>query len=398
MDSNTTFGSGIRHYWHLEEGMYFLNNGSFGATPKEVLLVQNEWRRRMESQPIRFVMHELSVAIRNSASIMGEYLGADGEDIVFVDNASTGVNAVLRSLIPQLQPGDELLTTSHVYNAVRQTMLYVCSLTGAKYVEVDVPFPFSTAEDIVSAVKQAITPRTVFAMFDHITSPTGIVFPIQELVDMCKEHSIKVMIDGAHTPGMVDIHLNKLGADWFTGNFHKWLFAPKGSAFLWTAKKHQASIHSPIISHGYTMGYHAEFDFNGTKDWSPFLSAPDGLAFWKSLGGSAIRDYNNDLTRKARSLLLQVVPQTVPVPEELLASLATIVLPLKITTDNPMTESTTLHDMFWDRHSIEVPIFPFAGSLLLRVAVQCYNELREYEQLALVLPDVIREYQELNAN
>jgi isopenicillin-N epimerase len=394
MDSNTTFGSGIRHHWHLEDDMYFLNNGSFGATPKDVLLVQDEWRKRMERQPIRFVMRELPAAIRNSASIMGEYLGADGEDIVFVDNASTGVNTVLRSLLSQLKPGDELLTTSHVYNAVRQTMLYVCSLTGAKYVEVEVPFPFRSSEDIVSAVKQAITPRTVFAMFDHITSPTGIVFPIQELVEVCKEHNIQVMIDGAHTPGMVDINLNKLGADWFTGNFHKWLFAPKGSAFLWTAKKNQSVIHSPIISHGYTMGYHAEFDFNGTKDWSPFLSAPDGLAFWKSLGGSAIRDYNNDLTLKARSLLLEAVPQEIPVPNELLASLATIVLPLAITTDNPMAESTALHDIFWDKYSIEVPIFPFAGSLLLRVAVQCYNELREYERLASVLPDVIREYQE----
>ncbi|MBL7997420.1 MAG: aminotransferase class V-fold PLP-dependent enzyme [Candidatus Kapabacteria bacterium] len=397
MTHTPQFGGALRTNWHLQNGIYFLNNGSFGATPISVLQKQSEWRERFEQQPVFFTMRTLPVELRNAASIMGEFMGAQGEDIVFVDNASTGVNTVLRSLIPMLNEGDELITTSHVYNAVRQTMLYVCSLTGARYIEVDVPFPLASPEEVVERVRAAITPRTRFAMFDHITSPTGLVFPVADLIALCKEHGILTMIDGAHAPGMIDLHLDSLGADWYTGNFHKWLFAPKGSAFLWTAKQHQPTTHSSIISHGYSMGYHAEFDFNGTKDWSPFLCAPDGLAFMQQLGIENVRRYNRTLALEARSMMISAVPQPLPAPESMLESLAAIVLPCAIRThENPMADAMAIHDMLWDGERIEVPVFPFAtgGSvkLLLRIAAQVFNEAAEYKHLCDVLPGILELY------
>ncbi|MFN8366199.1 MAG: aminotransferase class V-fold PLP-dependent enzyme [Candidatus Kapaibacterium sp.] len=380
------YGKQIRHKWLLEDGMTFLNNGSFGATPIEVLAVQREWQERLERQPLRFVMRELPVALRSAANQMGEFIGAAGEDIVFVDNATTGVNAVVRSLIGTLQPGDELLTTSHVYNAVRQTMLYVCKVTGAVYKEVEVPFPVQSSGDVLERIKHAITPRTRFAMFDHITSPTGIIFPVKEIVQHCKEHGILVMIDGAHAPGMVDLNVEDIGADWYTGNFHKWLFAPKGCAFLHATKQQQATTHATLISHGYNMGFHAEFDFNGTKDWSSYLSATAGLEFFRQNGGAELRAYNHALTLQARNELLRAVPQQLPAPDDMLGSLAAIVLPVELEEQgDPIKQTTAMHDVLWDKHNIEVPIFPLSGKILLRVAVQCFNELPEYQHCASVL-------------
>lgn len=380
---STNFGKTIRHHWLLED-CYFLNNGSFGATPRSVLEVQRQWQERLERQPVRFVMSELPTLLRQTATTMAQFMGAEGEDLVFVDNASTAVNTVLRGLVGQLQPGDELLTTSHVYNAVRQTFKYICSITGARYVEVPVPFPIASPQEVVQRVEAALTERTRFALFDHVTSATGILYPVEDLVRLCKSRGIKVMIDGAHTPGMLDPHLNRLGADWYTGNFHKWLFAPKGSAFLWTAKEHQATTHSVIISHGYTMGYHAEFDFNGTKDWSPFLSAPEGLAFLQSLGVEEVRGYNHQLALKAREHLLNALPQAEPAPTSMLTSMVSIVLPIALEED-PMAQCRRIHDSLWQEHAIETPVFPLDDNILLRIAAQVYNEESEYAYLADVL-------------
>jgi len=263
-------------------------------------------------------------------------------------------------------------------------MLYVCSVTGAVYKEVAVPFPVESPAQVIECIKDAITNRTRFAMFDHITSPTGVVFPVKEIVQLCKEHNILTMIDGAHAPGMVELNIEDIGADWYTGNFHKWLFAPKGCAFLHATKERQPLTHATLISHGYNMGFLAEFDFNGTKDWSAYLSATAGLRFFMENGGNTIRDYNNTLTLQARDLLLTALPQHLPAPDTMLGSLAAVKLPVQPEAD-AMKQTTAMHDVLWDMHRIEVPIFPLGDMLLIRVAVQCYNELAEYQHLTTVL-------------
>ncbi len=378
----TQFGRHLRSQWLLDPDVIFLNNGSFGATPISVLQTQHHWQEQFEREPIAFVGRSLHRELRAAAATMAAFMGARGEDVVFVDNATTGVNAVLRSLLPLLKPGDQLLTTSHVYNAVRQTMRYVAELAGAEYVEVPIPFPLDSADEVIERVRDALTEHTRFALFDHITSPTGLVFPVEQLVRLCKERGIWVMIDGAHAPGMIPLHLEQLNADWYTGNFHKWLFAPKGCSFLWTAPQWQPQTHPTVISHGYGRGYLAEFDFTGTKDWSAYLSAPAGLEFLEMLGVEQARRYNRSLALFAQELLSQTLGIAPPAPAEMIAFLAAVPLPSGDASDE---EAQRLHDWLFDEQRIEVPIFQHGGKLILRTASQVYNEVDEYRYLADVL-------------
>lgn len=372
--------SNIWSEFYLEDGMTFLNNGSFGATPRTVRAAQEEIRLQFERQPFRFALKELPVLLRSSAETLGKFIGARGEDIAFVENASTGINAVVRSMIPFLKSGDEILTTSHVYGAVRQTLIYAAECTGAKLIEVSVPFPIESPEQVIMAVKTAISENTKFAVLDHITSSTGIIFPIEKLVAVCKQYEIAVLVDGAHAPGMVELNLNSLGADWYTGNCHKWLFAPKGSAFLWTHPDHQAITHPTVISHNYKMGYTQEFDWTGTQDFSSFLSIPASIDFYNNHGGKNIRLRNHALTIEARNILAEAWNKPHPAPDEMLGFMAAVEAPVA-TTGTP-EESNVLHDWLWDIHRIEVPVMPFDGKLWIRISAQIYNTIEEYKILA----------------
>ena len=382
-----TYGFALRPHWGLQSDMVFLNNASFGATPLEVLQAQSEWRARMERQPVEFVMRRQGPALRTAAETMASFLGADSQDLVFVDNASTGVSTVLHSLLSVLKPGDEIMTTSHVYNAVRQTMKHVCSLCGATYREVDVPFPVTSQSEIRDRLRAAYTDSTRFVIVDHVTSPTGIIFPVEDIISDCHERGILVMIDGAHTPGMLSLNLRALDADWYTGNFHKWLYAPKGSAFLWTRRERQDMTHALVPSHGYSQGYTTEFDFMGTKDWSPYYCAMDGLHFFEKMGGFASCEHNRLLNIAAREILVKAVPQTALCPPSMLGFLAALVLPVQ--SDDAFSTGIKLHDVLWDTYSIEVPVMAFGSNVLLRTASHVFNEISEYEFLASVLPSVL---------
>ena len=390
-----TFGRAIRSKWLLDPDIIFLNNGSFGATPRQVLDVQHEWQQRFEREPVEFVRRHLHRELREAAATMAAFVGARGEDLVFVENATTGVNAVVRSILPHLKPGDELLTTSHVYNAVRQTLRYAADVSGCTYVEVPVPFPLGDAGEVVEAVHSALTNRTRFALFDHVTSPTGTIFPIEELVCICKERGIWVMVDGAHAPGMLPLHLEALGADWYTGNFHKWLFAPKGCAFLWTTPERQKLTHPVVISHGYQAGYLAEFDFTGTKDWSTYLSAPAGRAFYEQLGGESLYTYNRALALHAQSVLVRALDIEPPAPATMIAFLASVPLPVR---EPSIAAAERLSQWLFDKHRIEVPIMHWDGRLILRTASQVYNEEWEYEHLANIIEQWIRHGDSVTTN
>lgn len=324
------YGAALRTHWDLRSDMTFLNNASFGATPRVVMQAQSEWRARMERQPDEFVMRTQGPAVRAAAEEMAAFLGADAQDVAFVDNASMGVSTVVHSLLSVLKPGDELLTTTHVYNAVRQTMKHVAALCGAVVKEVEVPFPLVSADDVRARLRAAMSSRTRFVIVDHITSPTGCIFPVEGIIEDCRERGILVMIDGAHAPGMVPLNLTTLDADWYTGNFHKWMYAPKGSAFLWTRRDRQHMTHPLVPSHGYGQGYTAEFDFIGTKDWSAYTCAVDGLRFYERMGAQTAVEYNRSLNRAARHALLAALPQPEPCPESMLGFLSTVVLPIDL--------------------------------------------------------------------
>ena len=216
-------GKAVRHEWPLDWDFLSVNHGSFGAAPRVVLAAQQDWRRRMEQQPGRFMRAVLPDALRDAASRLGAFIGADGKDLAFVDNATTGCNAVLRSL--RLQPGDEIVVLTHGYGAVRNTVRYVTEQAGARMVEAAVPFPHPQADAVVANVAAALTKRTRLAVVDHITSASALVLPLQRIIAACRDASVPVLVDGAHGPAQVPLDMRALGADWYTGNCHKWLCA-----------------------------------------------------------------------------------------------------------------------------------------------------------------------------
>ncbi|MGQ9837155.1 MAG: aminotransferase class V-fold PLP-dependent enzyme [Cyanobacteriota bacterium] len=376
-----------RSLWRLDPQAIFLNHGSYGATPKMVLQAQNAWRERLEAQPVQFMAEVLPQALRAAAAQLADFVGAKSENLVFVENATNGVNAVLRSL--QFQPGDDIACTNHTYEAVRQALRFIAARSGARVVEAQVPFPIGGPEQVIAAFAAILTPQTRLAVLDHITSPTALIYPLSELIRLCRERGIPVLVDGAHAPGTLPLELENLGADWYTGNAHKWLFAPKGCAFLWVAPHQQAYTHPTVISHGFGQGFLAEFDWVGTRDPSSWLAISAALEFIQELGIDAIRQYNHALMMQARQLLLDRLAGIPPAPENMLGFMATLPLPpfwQQWMPDLPLPiRARRLHDHLWHTHCIEVPIIPFARKLWVRISAQLYNHLAEYEQLAQVL-------------
>ncbi len=381
------FGVALRPLWGLDPQVIFLNHGSFGATPKVVLQAQNHWRERLEAQPVRFMEEVLPQALRAAAAELANWVGAKPENLVFVENATSGINAVLRSL--DFQGGDEIAFTNHTYPAVRQTIQWVSQRTGSLAVEAQIPFPIAGPEEILTAFEAILTPKTRLAVVDHISSPTALIYPLPELISLCHERGIPVLVDGAHAPGVLPLQLEALGADWYVGNAHKWLFAPKGCAFLWVAPHHQAHTHPTVISHGFGQGFTAEFDWVGTRDPSAWLAISAALEFIRGLGVDSIRCHNHTLLLQARQLLLERLGGIPPAPETLLGFMATLPLPApwqEWQPDLPLpVRARQLHDALWQTYRIEVPIIPFGGQLWLRISAQVYNHLAEYEQLARAL-------------
>jgi isopenicillin-N epimerase len=342
----------------------------------------------MEENPMKF-FRELGPRLQEARAHLATFLGAAPEDLVFVPNATHGVNTVLQSLA--LKPGDELLTTDHAYNACRNALTFHAQRSGARVVTAPVPFPLTNAEAIVTAVLQAVTPRTRLALLDHVTSPTGLVFPIARLVAELGKQGIDTLVDGAHAPGMVPLNLESLGAAYYTGNLHKWVCAPKGAAFLHVRRIRQPGIHPLAQSHGMTspLGPHSrfqlEFEWTGTDDFSPSLCVPEALKFLSSLlpgGLPALYEHNRRLVLSARRTLAERWNVALPCPDDMIGSLATLPLP-------PGRMGLELQAHLAIRHRMEVPVvaWPDASHLWVRISAHIYNEPAQYEQLAHAVQD-----------
>src|SRR5216117_1947062 len=258
----------MRENWLLDPNITFLNHGSFGATPIAILAKQDEFRTRLEREPVRFMVRELEPLLDAARNSVAEFVGAAAEDIAFVPNATAGVNAVLRSL--DLDRHDELLVTTHEYNASRNALDHACALAGAKIVVADVPFPIAAPDIVIERVLEKVTDRTRLLLIDHITSQTALILPIERIIAELRARGIDTLVDGAHAPGMIPLELRTLGAAYYTGNFHKWVCAPKGAGFLYVARNRRASIRPTIISHGANATrtdrsrFLLEFDWTGT--------------------------------------------------------------------------------------------------------------------------------------
>ena len=320
-------GAAIRHEWGIDWDFLTVNHGSFGATPKMVLAAQENWRRRLEAQPSRFMRAVLPDALRGAAAKLAAFVGAEPKDVAFVENATTGCNAVLRSL--KLAPGDEIVMLSHVYGAVRNTVRYVSERTGARVVEAAVPFPRPSADAIVANLAAALTKRTRIAVLDHITSSSALVLPLQRMVEVCHAAGVPVLVDGAHGPGQVTLDLTALGADWYSGNCHKWLCAPKGSAFLHARADRQEDLHPVTISHGLGGGFLAEFDWTGTWYPSAYLAVRDAIEFHGRLGGAALRARNAALAAEGATLIAGRLGTETGAGNEVSGSMGLVRVPVK---------------------------------------------------------------------
>jgi isopenicillin-N epimerase len=366
-------GAAIRHEWTLDPEFLTVNHGSFGATPKLVLAAQSEWRRRMEAQPTRFMTRELGPALHDAAGALGQFVGAEGRDIAFVENATAGCNAVLRSL--EFSPGDEILVLDHGYRAVRHAVQYVAGRSGARMTRVELPFPRPTNEAIVAAVMDGVTPRTKLAVIDHITSPSALVIPIAAIVAACHAAGVSVLVDGAHGPGQVDLDLTALDADYYVGNCHKWLMAPKGCGFLHARRDRQDGLHPLTISHGYGGGFRAEFDWTGTTDFSAYLAVTAAIAFHERLGGAALRARNADLARRGAEVMARALGGEIGGRAENFAAMAVVRLPglAGAAADDFRARLLGL--------GTDAPVHAIGGDAWLRLSAAAYNALADFEAL-----------------
>jgi isopenicillin-N epimerase len=377
-------GSAVRHEWDLDPDFLTLNHGSYGATPRIVRAEQDRWRKRMEAQPTRFFFLELPDALREAAGRLASFLGAKAEDVAFVPNATTGCNAVLRSL--RLQPGDEVLHISHIYSAVRNTIVHLTEQAGATVVVAEIPFPRPDAATILKNIEQAITNRTRIAVIDHITSPSGLVLPIADIIRVCHAAGVPILVDGAHGAGQVPLDLPALDPDWYVGTCHKWLSAPKGCGFLYARGDRRAELHPVTISHGYGQGFTAEFDWTGTTDPSAYLALPAAIEFFERLGGVALMARNKALIAEAAAMLASELRTEIGAVPEMTGSMASVCLPFHL--ESTRSEAVRVRRAL-QAFNVDSPVHPLAGGMWLRLSAYAYNEIGDYERLAKLLPGVL---------
>ncbi|CAM5772175.1 aminotransferase class V [Labrys miyagiensis] len=386
MDGSKTIalGAAIRPEWPLDWGKLTVNHGAYGATPRCVLAVQSEWRDRMEAQPSIFMRSILPGALRASADALAAFLNADGQDIAFVDNATTGCNAVLRSL--DFGPGDEIVLHGQIYGAVGKTARYVAGRTGARIVEAPLPFPDGDAAAFIEGLAGLLNERTKLVIVDHITSPSAMVLPVQAAARVCRDAGVPLLVDGAHGPGQIEVDIRAIDADWYVGNCHKWLAAPKGCAFLWARRDRQAGLHPTTISHGFKQGFLSEFDWTGTRDATAFLAIEAALAFHEKLGGAALRERNADLAHQAGRLL--AAHFGTPYGNEAHpVAMAMVRLPFAGATS--AERALALRDRLLDEFGCDAPLIAHPDGIWVRVSAHAYNEIVDYEKLARILDRLI---------
>lgn len=371
------WGEAVRHEWDLDPAFLTVNHGSYGAAPRAVLAAQRDWQRRMEAQPGRFFARDVPTALREAAGRLAAFLGGRGENLVFVENATVGCNAVLRSL--DFARGDEILVLSHGYGAVVKAARYVASRAGAQVVEAALPFPRPDDDAVVAAVAGAITPRTKLAVLDHATSASALVLPLARMAEACHAAGVPVLADGAHGPGNLDLDVPGSGADWYVGNCHKWLCAPKGCGFLWVQPGRQGGLHPVTISHGYGQGFLAEFDWTGTRDMSAYLAVTAALDFHERLGGAAMRARNRALAAEGSALLAGRLGTETGSGNVADNCMGLVRLPL--TGDVSPARALAIRGRLLDAGT-DAPVNAVDGGIWLRISAAAYNTLDDYDRLA----------------
>ena len=383
-----SFGRPWLQEWPLDSRGTYLNHGTVGVTPLRVMAARQAILEEIERHPSRFILRELSAVtfgkqrrdvprLREAAATVAAFLGARGEDLVFVDNATTGANAVLRSFV--FEPGDEILVTDLGYGGLTRAAIHAAREKGATVRTIAMPYPF-TAEGLTQAYTAGVGPRTRLAIVDHISADTAIVFLLAEIASALTRQGIAVLADGAHAPASIALDIPSLGVDWYVGNLHKWAWAPRSSGVLWAAPERQAGLHPAVISWGLDEGFTTEFDMVGTRDPSPHLAAPAALALFKEWGLDDIRRYNHDLAWMGANHLAERWGTELSTPESLVGSMAMVTLPL--TAGTSRDEALTMRDSLLFDEGIEVHMHAYGGRVRARISAQIYSEGSDIDRLA----------------
>ncbi len=386
----------LRSLFLLDPEVTFLNHGSFGACPRPVFERYQAWQLKLEHQPVAFLdpMRGLSGWMRDARIAMAAELGAEADSIVGLTNATEALNIVAQSL--SLGPGDEILTTDHEYAALDKTWAYVARRTGARVVPVTIPLPLTDAEGFTAAVLAGITPRTKVLFLSHITSATALVFPIAAAVAEARAQGITTVIDGAHTPGHIPLDLTALDADYYAGNCHKWLMAPKGSAFLYVRPALQARISPLVISHGWTEdaglpGTKGVFgntpfidglEMQGTRDPSAWLTVPDAIAFRAQHGWDQV-------AARCRDLVQATAAQVAALTGLAALSSPDFCAPQMVAMPVPKCDPMALKLALLNDHGIEIPCFSWQDHTIVRLSVQGYNTATDTDRLVTALSKVL---------
>jgi len=381
----------FRKHWALKPGIAFLNHGSFGACPKPILALQQELRRKMEAEPVQFLWRNYEQRLDPARAEVAAFIGARSRDVVFVPNATTAVNGVLRSL--KLRPGDELLTTCHDYNACRNALVQRAREDHASVVVAQVPFPIRNPGQAVEAVVRSVTRRTKLALIDHVTSSTGIILPVAHMIRELEARGVDTLVDGAHAPGMVPLNLRRLQPAYYAGNLHKWVCAPKGAAFFWAREDKQIGLQPAVVSHGNNTPrtdhtpFQDRFDWAGTFDPTSWLCAAEAIRWMAKLVGGgwpAIYHHNHILAVEARRLLCERLELAPPCPEPMLGAMVTLPLPERFQGRPKSGKIDSEQLRLYDEFQIEVPFFRFGqpSRRYFRISAQLYNSLKDYERLA----------------
>lgn len=385
----TPFGHAMLAHWGLEAGALYLNHGTVGAPPRPVLAAQQAIRDEIERHPARFLLRELSAIrvggpraepprMRVAAAAVASRFGARGDDLVFVDNATAGANAVLRSL--PFGAGDEILVTDHGYGGVTNVARYVARERGATLRVVELPYPRATPAGVLAAIDGALGERTRLALIDHITSETALVLPIVEIAALCRARGVPLLADGAHAPGALALDIPAIGADWYIANLHKWAWTPRPCGIVWCPPERQAALHPPVISWGLDQGMATEFDLLGTRDPSAALAAPAALDLFEEIGADRIREWNHRTVWEGAGRLVARWGEEIPTPEAMAGPMVTIPLPKRLGGD--AEAAARLRDALLFEERIEVQVHARLGRLWARVAAQIYNEPVDFDQLA----------------
>lgn len=382
-------GHGMLAHWALDPNVLYLNHGTVGCPPRRALEAQQKIRDEIELQPAKFLLRELTdigmypgdrgePRTRIAAREVAAFVGAKGEDFVFVENVTTGINAVLRSLV--LDAGDEIVLTDLGYGAVTKAANYVARRAKAHVVTVALAEVAGDRAATIEAFAAALTPRTRLVIVDHVTSESALIMPLADIVARCKAKGVPVLVDGAHAPGAIPLDVTAFGATWYAANLHKWGWTPRSLGFLWKSPSSTIELHPPVISWGLDQGLAAEFDLVGTRDPSPALAAPAALAFMRELGVERVMEYNHSLAWSAAQLLAERWGTDLWMRESDVGTMATVPMPPGFAAGRE--DGLRLRAALLDEDGIEVAVHPFRGRLHARISAQVYNQLDDYERLA----------------